>query len=45
MQDNLAQTAQRYNQYVVFNDLREYCDAICCLGDSRKIMNRIAKCC
>jgi type II restriction enzyme len=32
-------------QYVVFNDLRENCDAICRLGDSHKIMNRIAKCC
>jgi len=32
-------------QYVVFNDLRENCDAICRLGDSHKIMNRISKCC
>lgn len=32
-------------QYVVFNDLRENCDGICRLGDSHKIMNRIAKCC
>ena len=32
-------------RYVVFNDLRENCDAICRLGDSHKIMNRIAKCC
>lgn len=32
-------------QYVVFNDLRENCDAICRLGESHKIMNRIAKCC
>lgn len=32
-------------QYVVFNDLRENCDAICRLGDSHKIMSRIAKCC
>lgn len=32
-------------QYVVFNDLRENCDAICRLGDSHKVMNRIAKCC
>jgi type II restriction enzyme len=32
-------------QYVVFNDLRDNCDAICRLGDSHKIMNRIAKCC
>ena len=32
-------------RYVVFNDLRENCDAICRLGESHKIMNRIAKCC
>lgn len=32
-------------QYVVFNDLRENCEAICRLGDSHKIMSRIAKCC
>lgn len=32
-------------QYIVFNELRENCDAICRLGDSHKVMNRIAKCC
>ena len=32
-------------QYIVFNELRDNCDAICRLGDSHKIMNRIAKCC
>jgi type II restriction enzyme len=37
--------AQLPIQYVVFNDLRENCDAICRFGDSHKIMNRIAKCC
>lgn len=37
--------AQLPIQYVVFNDLRENCDAICRLGDSHKIMSRIAKCC
>lgn len=32
-------------QYIVFNELRDNCDAICRLGDSHKVMNRIAKCC
>ncbi len=32
-------------QYVIFNDLRDNCDAICRLGESHKIMSRIARCC
>ena len=32
-------------QYIVFNELRDNCDAICRLGDNHKVMNRIAKCC
>lgn len=32
-------------QYIVFGELRDNCDAICRLGDSHKVMNRIAKCC
>ena len=32
-------------QYIVFNELRDNCEAICRLGDSHKVMNRIAKCC
>lgn len=31
--------------YIVFNDLRENCDAICRLGDDHKVMYRIARCC
>lgn len=32
-------------RYVVFNDLRENCDAICRLGENHKVMERISKCC
>jgi type II restriction enzyme len=32
-------------QYIVFDELRSNCDAICRLGDSHKVMNRISKCC
>lgn len=32
-------------QYIVFNELRDHCDAICRLGEDHRIMGRIAKCC
>lgn len=32
-------------RYVVFEDLRENCEAICRLGESATVMNRIARCC
>jgi type II restriction enzyme len=32
-------------QYIIFDELRNRCDAICQLGESHKVMNRIAKCC
>ncbi len=30
-------------QYILFSDLRKYCDAICTLGESRETMKKIAK--
>lgn len=30
-------------KYILFSDLREHCDALCKFGDSRKILEKIAK--
>lgn len=32
-------------KYIVFDELRGNCEAICRLGENCKVMNRIAKCC
>ena len=32
-------------RYIIFNELRDSCDAICRLGENHTIMGRIAKCC
>lgn len=32
-------------KYIVFDELRANCEAICRLGENCKVMNRIAKCC